>query len=175
MKSSTIIIPALFSLFTIQASAIELSDLNKDSIKQLASAAQEQLPAIKSNAMISFASEQLNLSESTVTAGLGSLLKVAKHNLSSDNFALISKALPDTDKYLSTAPKIPTNNISSLLSNTGSAGKKAESLHYLNAAFEKIGLPKEQVPALVNTLTGYIEKSGYGEAAGYLKQALTFL
>jgi hypothetical protein len=171
MKPSIIIIPALFSLFTLQASAIELADLKKSSVDH----AQEQLSPIKTNAMISFTAEQLNLSESTVSAGFGSLLKVAKDNLSSDNFALISKAVPDVDKYLDTAPKMSTDALSSLLSNSGSAGKKADSLQYLNAAFEKIGLPKEQVPALVNTLTGYIEKSGYGEAAGYLKQALNFL
>ena len=175
MKTRVILLPILLSLSAIPASAIELADLTKSSTQQLKSAATEQLAPLETNAMVNFAAEQLNLSPNTVSAGLGSLLKVAKDNLSSDNFSLISKAIPDADKYVAKAPSISTDSLSSLLSGAGSAGKKADSLQYLNSAFEKLGISKEQVPALLNTFTGYLEKSGYGEAAGYLQKGLSFL
>jgi len=175
MNFNTIIFSALCSSITIPVSAIELSELNKQSVKKLTATAQKKIPEIESPAMISFAAKQLKISENTMKTSLGILLKVAKESISQDKFALISKALPDTDKYISAVPKIAAHHIDSLLTNTGSTDKKADSLQYLDTAFEKIGLSKEQVPVLVNTLSTYIEKSGYEEAAGYLKQTLNFL
>ncbi|MBU2893268.1 DUF2780 domain-containing protein [Colwellia sp. D2M02] len=176
-----VLLPALLSLSVLPVSANELADLTKSAAqsatKQVTSASQEQTKPLQTNAMISYAAEQLNLSESTVSAGFGSLLKVAKDNLSGENFAMISKVIPDLDSYLSQAPEVAEskNSLNSLLSNAGDAGKKAESLQYLNSAFEKIGIPKEQAPVLVNTLNGYLQSNGYGQVATYLEKGLSFL
>ena len=74
--------------------------------------------------MIEYAAKQLNLSKDTVSASFGSLLKVAKENLNQDNFAVISKAVPDAQNYLDKAPKVTKSSMSSLFSSAGAVSKK---------------------------------------------------
>lgn len=174
MKLTALAIPVLLSF---PVSAIELSDLNKldsSTTEQLKKSVSDLNP-LKTNAMISYTAEQLNLSESSVSAGFGSLLKVAKDNLSGDNFAMISNVIPDVSSYLDKAPKESTSPLNSMLSSAGSSGKKAESLNYINSAFEQLGLSSEHVPLMVTSFSSYLEKNGYGEAASYLQKGLSFL
>lgn len=133
---------------------------------------------ITSNALTSYAANQLGMSESTVNSGLGSLFKVAKDNLSQESFALITKAIPDINSYIAKAPSVSTSSLTSLtslLGKSGDSGKTAASISYLDSALKEIGLSKEQLPAMLDSVTGYLDKNGYGEAAGLLKQGLNFL
>ena len=88
---------------------------------------------------------------------------------------MISKAIPETDNYLAQAPKESKSSLNSLLSNAGDTGKKANSLHYLNSAFDQLGISSEQMLPMFSAFSGYLEKSGYGEAANYLQKGLSFL
>lgn len=173
MTFSTPLIATLLLSVSLSSSAIELSDITK-STPMLNNNKESSAPS-NSNALVHFAAKQLNLPESTVKAGFGSLLKVAQNSLSEENFALITKAIPDAQSYLAKAPKLSVSSISSLLSSTGDSGKKADSLNYLNTAFNKLGIPKEQIPTMINSLTGYISQSGYGDASEQLNKALSFL
>lgn len=178
MKLTTLIISALITALICQPTlAIELSDLGKadtSSTKQLKKSLSELSP-IKAEDMISYTAKQLSLSESAISAGFSSLLKVAKDNLSADKFAIIGKAIPETDNYLAKAPKESKSSLNSLLSNAGDSGKKADSLHYLTNAFDKLGISSEQILPMLKTLSGYLESNGYGEAASYLQEGLSFL
>jgi hypothetical protein len=178
VKPTSLLVPTIIAaLFSLPVSGIELSDLNKldaSSTEQLKKAVTDLNP-IKTNDMISYAAKQLNLSEETVTAGFSSLLKVAKDNLSNDNFSMISNVIPETERYLKQAPKAEKSQLSSLLASAGDTGKKAESLSYLNSAFEQLGISSEQIIPMANAFSGYLEKSGYGEAASYLQKGLSFL
>ncbi|MCP4987007.1 MAG: DUF2780 domain-containing protein [Colwellia sp.] len=178
MKSSTLYIAtsiALSSLTALPATAIDLGSISKTSTEQLKSAAKGISYPLQTSAMIKFAAKQLNLSETTVAAGFGSLLKVAQDNLSQENFALINKALPDVQSYLDKAPKVSKSAMSSLFSSTGDTGKKAQSIDYLNSAFDKLGISKEQIPSLISSFSSYLDKSGYKDAATALQQGLSFL
>lgn len=177
MKLSTIYLStliALSALTSLSASAIDLGDITKSS-EQLKAVAEKAGVPLQTGAMVKYAAKQLNLSEGTVAASFGSLLKVAQDNLSQENFALISKAVPDTQSYLAKAPKISKSTMSSLFSSAGEAGKKAESIDYLNSAFDKLGISTEQIPTLINSFSSYLDKSGYKEAAASLKQGLSLL
>lgn len=166
---------AVSALTSLSVAAINLDSLSKSSSEQIKTAAKSAGIPLETNAMIQYAAKQLNLSESTVSASFGSLLKVAKDNLSEENFALISKAVPDTQTYLDKAPTVNKSSMSSLFSNTGEAGKKAESAEYLTSAFNKLGISSDKIPSLLNTFSGYLEKSGYSDAAEKLKQAVNFI
>ncbi|MFT7568026.1 MAG: hypothetical protein ACI846_002342 [Pseudoalteromonas distincta] len=166
---------ALTSLTSISASAIDLGAITKSSSEQLKTAAKDAGVPLETNAMIEYAAKQLNLSESTVSASFGSLLKVAQDNLSPENFSLISKAVPDAQSYLDKAPKVEKSSMSSLLSSAGDAGKKAESVDYLNTVFKKLGVSSEQASGLLSSFSGYLDKSGYKEASTLLKKGLSFL
>jgi hypothetical protein len=129
---------------------------------------------VESNALISYAANQLGMSEKTVTGGLGSLFKVAKDNLSKEHFSMLSKGIPDINSYINQAPDISTSAISSLLGSNDTA-KKAQSANYLDSAFKKLGIPKESLPMMVNSVSGYLDSNGYGDAAVMLKKGVSFL
>jgi len=180
VKLSTICLSASITLTSLagftshSATAIDLGDIAKSS-EQLKAVAESAGVPLQTDAMIENAAKQLNLSEATVAASFGSLLKVAQDNLSQENFALISKAVPDAQNYLDKAPKITKSSISSLFSSAGDLGKKAESADYLNSAFDKLGISTEQIPGLVNSFSSYLDNNGYKEAAASLKQGLSLL
>lgn len=181
MKLSTICLSASIALTSVSgltsfsATAIDLGSITKSSTEQLKTVAKDAGVPLQTNAMIEYAAKQLNLSEGTVAASFGSLLKVAQDNLSQDNFALISKAVPDAQSYVDKAPKMTKSSMSSLFSSAGEAGKKAESADYLNTAFKKLGVSSDKIPGLINSFSGYLDKSGYKEASTMLKQGLSFL
>jgi len=174
LNKRSIKLPALCvaSLLTISSTSTFAQDFTQ-SLNKLTQKSESK--DIQSNALTSYAANQLGLSESTVNSGLGSLFKVAKDNLSQENFALISKAIPDINSYIAKAPSISTSSLTSLLGSTGDTGKAAAGISYLDSAFKKIGISKEQLPAMLDSVTGYLDKNGYGEAAGLLKEGLNFL
>jgi hypothetical protein len=176
VKLSTIYLSAsiaLTGLTSLSATAIDLGSLAKSSTEQLKTAAKDVGIPLETNAMIEQTAKQLNLSKGAVAGSFGSLLKVAQDNLSKENFALISKAVPDAQSYLDKAPKIAKSSMSSMFSSAGEAGKKAESMDYLNSAFKQLGVSREQIPGLINSFSGYLDKSGYKGAAASLKQGLS--
>ena len=179
MKITTLCLSASIALVSISANAIDLGALAKSSTEELkavaTTAAADAGLSFETSDMIGYAAKQLNISETTVEASLGSLLKAAKDNLSEDSFALISKAVPDAQTYVDKAPEIETSSLSSWFSNDDDSSQEEKSAKYLNSAFDKLGLSSDQIPALVNTFSGYLETAGYGDAAETLKQGLSFL
>lgn len=169
MKSSTLLLSMALSGLTLPVLALELPGSLTDKLTE-----SKKEKDIKSNALISYAASQLGMSEKVVTSGLGSLFKVAKDNLSKEHFSMLSKGVPDINSYISQAPKISMSGISSLLGSNETT-KKAESVKYLDSAFKKLGISKESLPAMINTVSGYLESNGYGDAAVMLKKGVSFL
>lgn len=169
MKASIILLSIVFSGLTLPALAVKLPD----SLSKTISESTEKL-GLDENALISFAASQLGMPEEKVTGGLGALLKVAKDNLSEDNFSVLSKAIPDVNTYIKQAPEFSTSAITSLMGDNKES-ITAQSASYIDAAFKKLGIPKESIPTMVSTVSSYLETNGYGEAAGYLKKGLSFL
>ena len=169
MKKCMLLASIAVAICSTQVAAVDLSSIVKDPT------AKQKTVQPSSSVLAGLAAQQLGLSEESVNAGLGALLKVAKDHINVDDFGLISKALPDMNSYLETAPKSSTSSLSSMLGGSDNSGKKALSLGYLDSAFESIGIPKEQVPMLIGTLTGYLSQNGYSKEAELLKQGLSFL
>ncbi|WP_057831559.1 DUF2780 domain-containing protein [Colwellia sp. TT2012] len=167
-------LPALLisSLFIVQAMPAHANDFTKSLTSQLQ---KSDTKKVESNALVSYAANQLGMSEDTVTSGLGSLFKVAKDNLSKDNFAMITKAIPSINTYINQAPKSSSSSFTSLLSKSSDTGKAAVGMDYLNSSFKKLGISPDKLPAMLNSVTGYLDKYGYGEASGLLKKGLSFL
>ena len=170
MKRFALITAAIASVYAAPALSVDLKSALKEPLTK------QETTNVSSNALVKYASEQLGLSEDMVGSGIGALLKVAKDHISADNFGLISQAIPDTDAYINNAPKASSKSaLSSMLGKNSEKGKKAASLGYLDSAFQSIGIPKEQVPLLVNSLVGYMSNNGYSKEANLLKQGLSFL
>lgn len=173
--SASVTLMSIASLSSLPSRALELSAMANAPTEKINTISTEAGVPLQSNAMINYVATQLNLPESTVAASFGSLLNVAKENLSTANFALISKALPDVQNYLNKAPQMTESSISSLFTNAGDAEKKAKSIDYLRSAMQSLGITTEQVPALINSFSGYLNNNGYKEVATTLKQGLNLL
>jgi len=130
---------------------------------------------ISTASLITMASEKMGISPETTQAGIGALLNVAKQQLSKTDFSTVADALPEAKGLMQAAPKMDTSALTSLFSKTDEKAQAAASLGYLDSTFKELGIPKESLLPLANMLTGYLEQSGYGQAAGLLKQGLNIL
>jgi hypothetical protein len=172
MKKSVILLSMVLSGLSLSVSAIDLSSSSlTDKLKESSSSVTTD---IAKNALTSYAAKELGMSETMVSGGLSSIFKVAQDNLTADNFSELSGAIPDMSDYLKQAPEISTSAIGSLLGSS-SAAKTAQSASYLDSAFESLGIPKESLPLLMSSVTGYLESNGYETAAGLLNKGLNFL
>ncbi|WP_077339142.1 DUF2780 domain-containing protein [Pseudocolwellia agarivorans] len=193
MKLRTILVSSLLVTTTFSASAFDFLDTikeafgmgEKQSTEQVQSAAgaKEKVEDAKeeaaqtSNDLVGYAAEQLGLSKEMTSGALGALFKVAKDNLG-DNFSSISEAIPGVENYIQNAPEAAKSSLGGLASSLGKGseeGQAALSLGYLDSAFKKLGIPKETVLPLVDTVTSYLEQNNYGTAAAMLKKGVNFL
>jgi len=185
MKLRTVLFSSLLASATFSANAVDIGAFfsklfggeEKAATEQVETAAKEKV-AEQQSTLVDYAAEQLGLSKEVTSGALGAVFKVAKDNLSNDNFASISQAIPNLDSYLNSAPNVSKSSLSGLASTLGQnndAAKAAASLGYLDSAFKKLGVPKESVLPLVNVVTNYLEQNNYGTAATMLKQGINFL
>lgn len=191
MKLSTVLFSSLLVATTFSANAGDLGDFfsnlfgksEKPATEQVAAAAQENVTklesaATQSNTLVDYASEKLGLSKEITSGALGAVFKVAKDNLSGDSFTSISEAIPGLDNYIKSAPsesKSPLGDLASSLGKKSDEAQAMASLGYLDAAFKKLGVPKESILPVVNTITNYLEQNDFGTAATMLKKGVNFL
>jgi hypothetical protein len=193
MKLRTILASSLLVTTTFSANAFDFLDSIKDAFGFGDKPATEQVQktagetnltvealteAASSQAdIVGFASEKLGLSPEVTTGALGALFKVAQDNLG-DNFSSISEAIPSVQSYIDSAPaeaKSSLGGLASSLTGDSEAAQAAASLGYLDSAFKKLGVPKETILPVVNTVTNYLEANDYGTAAAMLKKGVNFL
>lgn len=106
--------------------------------------------------------------------GVGSLLAIAKSNLSEKDFSSLSSMVPELDvnKLLAAAPKVAENN-SALTSMLG-----ADSANALGSAqkvydqFKSLGLSADQLGEYVNITQGYLQSEGGQAAVDLFKKGL---
>jgi hypothetical protein len=195
MKLRTILVSSLL-VTTFSANAFDFLDSIKEAFgfgdkpatEQVQKAAEEnaavesvkEIAAQAPTDIVGYASEQLGLSPEMTSGALGALFKVAKDNLG-DNFSSITEAIPGVESYIQGAPaEAAKSSLGGLASSLGGdelgeLGQAAASLGYLNSAFEQLGIPKETILPVVNTVTSYLEANDYGTAAAMLNKGVNFL
>lgn len=191
MKLSTVLFSSLLVVTTFSASAGDLGDFfsnlfgksEKPAAEQVEAAAKDiatkqESAVTQSSTLVDYASEKLGLSKEITSGALGAVFKVAKDNLSGDSFASISEAIPGLNSYIKSAPSESKSSLGDLASALGEKSDEAQamaSLGYLDAAFKKLGVPKESILPVVNTITNYLEQNDFGTAAVMLKKGVNFL
>jgi len=106
--------------------------------------------------------------------GVGSLIALAKSNLSGEDFSSLSSMVPnlDVNQLLAAAPKVAENS-SALTSMLG-----ADSANALGSAqkvydqFKSLGLSTEQLGEYVNITQGYLQSEGGQAAVDLFKKGL---
>lgn len=163
MKLNTLILSSSIVLLSACSSqSVDLGSSAEASSASATSALSEVASSVKNSLIADYAATQLGLPKGQATAALGAVFKTAQGNLSADDFSSLGNAIPGLGGLIEKAPVV------SALAGSGNLG-------YLDAAFKQIGVPKETVLPLVDTVTGYLDQAGMGSAAALLKQGLNFL
>lgn len=103
----------------------------------------------------------LSISPAQAQGAAGSLLGVAKSQLSAADFGEVSKAIPGIDGLLKAAPALG-----------GGAAGKLGGMMALAGSFKQLGLDPALVAKAVPLLTGFLSGKGAGGAAKALASVL---
>lgn len=120
--------------------------------------------------------------------GAGSIFKLAKSQLTADNFIKLKKAVPAMDKYLAAAPATSTTAPASgtsemagaaakALGNTGQfagVSNKLATIQQLAPAFEALGMKSKLAGKFLPVIVDYVKSSGGAPTAKLLSGALGF-
>jgi len=141
---------------------------------------------------------KVGVTQPQALGGAGSIFKLAKNQMSADNFAQLSGAVPDMDSYLDAAPALgtaaPTLSTAAPASGTGAlagaaasalgggalggqaaaVGGKLATLQQLAPAFEQLGMKQKLVGKFVPVVVDYVKQQGGASTAQLLTGALGF-
>ena len=126
--------------------------------------------------------QQLNVSESQATGGMGALLVAAQSLIQADQFSALTKAIPGSEMLIAALPSHKKSEsqqsklIDSAMKLTGSennptvaAGAK------LVSQFSDLGLSSDMIGKFTNVTSQYLKKSDNSEEADVLTSALANL
>lgn len=104
--------------------------------------------------------------------GTGAILGYAKSKMKTEDFAKVSKAVPDTDALIKAAPAVEKGGTADAISGAasavgGSVGGTAGAVAALAPQFQKLGLNTETLGKFLPIVTDYVTKKG-GSSVGSL-------
>ncbi|MGI9274752.1 MAG: DUF2780 domain-containing protein [Endozoicomonas sp.] len=155
--SFLILIPAaLFAMIQTQHQSPMLFD-------RLA-AAEVQQPSL-----VSTLTNALGVSTPQASGGAGSLLQLAKQQLSGNDFSRITSAIPDSPQLLKAAASItPTKTDDSLLGTANLLSGASK----LNSQFSALGLDSSMISKFADVIMNYLKKYQGSETAKLLEGIL---
>jgi hypothetical protein len=118
------------------------------------------LDSVMGKDLDSLLSKQLGLTSDQSKGGIGAILGMAKEKLLAGDYDKLAEAIPGADGYLSKARKLGVLN--SPITNTDG----------LNAAFEKLGVPKDKASQFVPAVTQLVGQAGGPEVQKILSGLL---
>jgi hypothetical protein len=120
--------------------------------------------------LVSSLTEQLGISSEQATGGAGAVFDYAKKNLSADDFATISKGIPDMSSLLASAPKVDTNSALGQVSNLlGASDNSLGGLASLTSSFDSLNMDKSMVSKFLPAVYEYVDSVSGEQALGLLK------
>jgi len=121
----------------------------------------DQAKGLGSDSVSKLIGQQVGADESQIEGGLGSLMSLAKNQLSGDDFAKITGAVPGVDKYLDAARNLgvldsPITSMDGLNAALGKLGMSSDTIaRFLPAAVDALGqIGGADVAKLLSSLTG---------------------
>ena len=117
--------------------------------------------------------EQLGVTESQATGGMGSLMQLAKSSLSTDEFSELSNSVPNMSTLLAAAPLLTSGDssiagVTDLLGDAGGMASSLSSIATLTKQFEALGLSSDMIAQFANIAMSYFSTDS--SSAGSLLQ-----
>lgn len=128
----------------------------------------------QTNGLVDMLTQQLGVTQSQATGGLGALLSTAQDTMSGSDFEQLSGVIPDMSGLLKAAPQIDTEQESSSLMSMagGLLGEEGDQLQYLDGAFKSLGLDSKMIGQYSELLLQYVESEGGQALMQSLQSAL---
>jgi hypothetical protein len=120
-------------------------------------------------------SKDLGVTKKQATGGAGSIFKVAKQNMTADDFTKVAKAVPGINKMMAASPKADQTagilgSASSLIGEGKSSVAGAASLA---GSFSQLGMDGGMVNAFIPIILDYVKEKGGETVMNALQSALT--
>src|SRR5262249_41695932 len=122
--------------------------------------------------LISLLTSKTGVTTKQAEGGAGAILGYAKSKMKTDDFAKVSKAVPDTDALIKAAPAVEKGGTADAISGAasavgGSVGGAVGAAAALAPQFQKLGLNTETLGKFIPIVTDYVTKKG-GSSVGSL-------
>lgn len=124
--------------------------------------------------LVGLLTKSLNVTNQQAEGGAGAIFNAASQNMSIDDFAKVTDALPEVQSLMNSAPSLDTGSgtIGGLSSMLGKGGGSISSLAGLTSAFSLLGLGGDMVQKFIPIVLNYAQSKGGDVVANLLKMAL---
>ncbi len=119
-------------------------------------------------------SKELGVTKKQATGGAGSIFKVAKQNMTADDFTKVAKAVPGMNKMMAAAPKADkaTGMLGSASSLLGESKSSVAGAASLAGSFSQLGMDGGMVSAFIPIILNYVKEKGGETVMNALQSAL---
>ena len=124
--------------------------------------------------LIGMLTKNLDVSSQQAEGGAGAIFNAASQNMSVDDFAKVTEALPDVQSLMQAAPSpgAGSGTLGGISSMLGKSGGGVSSLAGLSSAFSQLGMGGDMVQKFMPIILDYAQQSGGDTVANLLKMAL---
>jgi len=124
--------------------------------------------------LVGLLTKSLNVTNQQAEGGAGAIFNAASQNMSVDDFAKVTNALPEVQSLMNAAPSLDTGSgaIGGLSTMLGKSGGSVSSLAGLTSAFSQLDLGSDMVQKFTPIVLDYAQTKGGDVVANLLKMAL---
>ncbi|MFT5716885.1 MAG: hypothetical protein ACJAWS_001188 [Oleiphilaceae bacterium] len=124
--------------------------------------------------LIPLLTQQLGVTDTQAEGGMGSLLQVAKDQLTTDEFSELGQGVPDITTLLAAAPNLIPKGVSSKLpgglSGLGGLASSIGGISQLTSQFEALGLSPDMIGKFASIAIDYFSSSSSESSTSDLLQ-----
>jgi len=121
-------------------------------------------------------SKELGISSQQANGGAGAIFKAAQGSMSADDFASVSKSVPDMNTLLTSVPNAGAlSGLSGLAALGGDSAKSLGSATALVSSFKDLGLSSDMIAKFTPIISDYVKKAGGDAVSKLLTSALPSL
>lgn len=124
--------------------------------------------------LVGLLTKNLGVTDQQAEGGAGAIFNSAAQQMSAEDFAKVSDAMPEVGSLIAAAPAADTGSgtLGGLSSTLSKSGGGMASLADLAGSFSKLGLSSDMVGKFIPIVLEYAQAQGGDEIAGLLKMAL---
>jgi hypothetical protein len=124
--------------------------------------------------LVGLLTQNLGVTHQQAEGGAGAIFKAASRNMSVDDFAKVSEALPEATSLMKAIPSSTAGSgtLGSLSSALGSSGGSVSALAGLASTFSQLGMGGDMVQQFIPVILEYAQSKGGEVVSSLLKTAL---